>query len=144
VFYRTLRGGLRPEISFIFAILFTFALLFLGEVLFFNAVYEKAVADPPVGYDLVLMYCGSGKADRAVELGLRGKAPVFVSGDSHEVPGNRKELSASLPYWVDSRPQTTDQNARDSAPFIRERGFRRVLLLTRWDHCPRALFLTEL
>ncbi len=44
----------------------------------------------------------------------------------------------------DPTARTTDQNARNSAAFIRKGGYKRVALVCSWDHGPRALFLARL
>jgi uncharacterized SAM-binding protein YcdF (DUF218 family) len=118
--------------------------LLLGEFLYFRAVYARARVEPPAGCDLVLVYSGSGDLEKGVQWALQGRSALFYSGDDKNLGERWRSIPPALPHWWDPKARTTDQNARYSAPFIRQRGFRRVALLTRWDHIPRALFLTRL
>ena len=95
-------------------------------------------------YDLVLYYTGTTNIHRAMDMALAGPAPLFISGAvSQQDLWEIQKRMQNLPISDDPRALTTDQNARDSAPYIRQKGYRRVLLVCSWDHLPRALFLTR-
>ncbi len=124
-------------------ILFLVFAVFLVEALYYFRVYSEIVARPEKGYDLVLFYGGAGSVDQAVKLAMEGPTALFISGDESEAREALREVPKDLLVVSDPRALTTDQNARYSAPFIRQKGCRRVLLVTGWDHLPRALFLTR-
>ncbi len=118
---------------------------FMAELLYFSGVYSELMVPPSKDYDLVLLYTGTSNRKEGIDLALAGHTPLFESG-AIEFGQNlfeTQKIMGTLPFIDDPRAQTTDQNARYTAPFIREKGYHRVLLLTGWDHLPRALFLTR-
>ena len=126
------------------ALLAAFMLALAGEFLYFNRVYGLVRTAPAPGYDLVVMYGGMEPARKGVDWALSGRTPLFISGDSRGILRGLPPMPSSTPLWLDPTPRTTDQNARMTAPFIRQRGYKRILLLTEWFHMPRALFLSKL
>jgi uncharacterized SAM-binding protein YcdF (DUF218 family) len=119
---------------------------FLAEFLYYSRVYstETSVVTPET-YDLVLMYTGSTDLKKAAQLAVAARVPLFVTGvvDPGESMPEAQTILGNLPLINNTHAQTTDQNARDTADLIHSKAYRRILLLTRWDHLPRALFLTS-
>ncbi len=118
---------------------------FFGEILYCFFIFSEIEAQPKEGYDLVLMYTGTSDLKKTVNLALSGRTPLFVSGagESELAISKAQTIMGNFSVIYDPRALTTDQNARYTAPFIRKKGWQRVLLVTGWDHLPRALFLTR-
>jgi uncharacterized SAM-binding protein YcdF (DUF218 family) len=80
----------------------------------------------------------------------RARAAVLSAGEARPRPGTMGEAEASarlLAGWgidrsrlvVEERSLNTRQNALEVARIVRERGWRRLVLLTSAAHMPRAL-----
>jgi uncharacterized SAM-binding protein YcdF (DUF218 family) len=117
--------------------------IFLAEVFYYDQVYSRTSAQFPEGYDLVLLYGGSGRVDHAMDLAEKARTPLYISGDDYETREALEVMPKGFPIVSDPRANTTDQNARYSIPYILQKGYRRVVLVTPWMHLPRALFLTR-
>ena len=119
---------------------------FLAEVLYFTRVYAETVGLPTEEYDLVMIYSGSNHIKKTMQMALLEHVPLFESGagEPSQDLSEAQNLLGKFKVYVDPRAKTTDQNARYSAPYLRQKGYRRVLLLNGWEQLPRALFLTRL
>ncbi|SDT29886.1 Uncharacterized SAM-binding protein YcdF, DUF218 family [Pseudomonas oryzae] len=78
--------------------------------------------------------------------------PILVSGGLHfGEPPSEAELFAEVlaedfgvtVRWLEGRSRTTWENARLSAPLLRDAGVRRIVLVTQAWHMPRARWCFE-
>ncbi len=103
---------------------------------------------PEYGGDSVGPYT-LGRARYAAHLARRTALPVLASGgivdgegDPPEAELMRGVLESELglrDVWVETRSQSTWDNARHSAPLLRARGIDTVALVTHAAHMPRAV-----
>jgi len=122
-----------------------FAFWFVGLVWF---VTPPATEDRSAITDaIVVLTGGSLRLQSGIELLLEGKGrELFVSGVNQEV--ELKELlrvSGNPPNWVSCcialghEADNTLGNARETAQWVRLKGFRSLRLVTAWYHMPRSL-----
>lgn len=128
--------------------MFPLAGIALGLVLelsYYTWVYSHFPPTPPPA-QLVAVY--SGADDRTGWIREWGKANsnvvfLFSGWDFDE---RLMETTTGLPssrIILETRSWTTDQNARYSAPLIKQTGMKEIVLALPWYHLPRALFLTR-
>ena len=116
-----------------------------AQFFYYSRVYSETNRQPQTGYDLVLMYTGEISLTSAADIALAGHAPLFISGGINPIKSvaDAQKLLGNLPVVYNPHAQTTDQNARESSDFIRQKHFHQVLLVTGWGQLPRALLLTR-
>ena len=126
-----------------FLVLFLAA--FLAQFLYYSRVYSELNSKPQGGYDVVLMYTGEISFINAAKMALAGHTSLFISGriDPIQSIENAQQLMGASSVFYNPHALTTDQNARDSSDFIRQKNYHQALLVTGWDHIPRALLLTR-
>lgn len=107
---------------------------------------ESGSTGSPAGIDVVVVYTGeAGRIAAGMNLARRLKpAWFFVSRTNlQEIHYHRMDrVLAPARTAGDYDSRTTDSDARATARFIREKGARRVVLVTSWFHLPRATLLT--
>lgn len=124
-----------------------FVLWLVGLVWFVRELPDE-VADPDSVTDaIVVLTGGSMRVQQGLALLAAGKAKkLFISGVSKNVhvpallhaagqPGERDECCIILGYAADN----TQGNAKETAAFMREEGFRSLRLVTSSYHMPRSL-----
>jgi hypothetical protein len=104
---------------------------------------QQSLSSPP---DLVAYYTGG--PNPAVALKPWSKSPtgpkLLLSGVGMGEAWLRKSYAMGPDrLLIESEARTTDQNARYSAPMIRDSGAKQMLLVLPWYQMPRALFLTR-
>jgi uncharacterized SAM-binding protein YcdF (DUF218 family) len=94
----------------------------------------------------VLVVLGGGSMERvgrAVELFQAGAAPKIICTGLGDCESNKRELvAAGVPesaVGTECASHNTYQNAKYTAPLLRQLGARRVILVTTWYHSRRAL-----
>jgi hypothetical protein len=96
--------------------------------------------------DCVLVYGGGPQrivAGLMVAEQMKAKWVVYSAGAEEPVPkpkGGRHKYEVRIVRGA----YTTDQNARTTAPVIKELHAKSVILVTSWYHMPRALLVTHL
>ncbi len=120
------------------------AVLLLAQFIYYWAVY--AGKPGPERPELVLVYGGTTQSDRrGIALARQYQSTAYFSEMVQDVrPLLNPEADKNISITIESHARTTDQNARLAAPFIRQRGFNRIALVTTWQHEPRSLLLTRL
>jgi uncharacterized SAM-binding protein YcdF (DUF218 family) len=122
-----------------------FALWFAGLVWFAT---PPPIEDRPAITDaIVVLTGGSLRLQSGIELLLEGKGrELFVSGVNQEVELNELlRVSGNPPDWVSCcialghKADNTLGNARETAQWVRQRGFRSLRLVTAWYHMRRSL-----
>lgn len=101
----------------------------------------------PVNYDLVIAYGGDAWVPPyAAKLASTLQKPLYVSDSPWDAVKDWESIPIELHanVVINTQANTTDQNARHSVLFMKQNGFKHALLVTSWDHAPRALFLTRL
>jgi hypothetical protein len=132
----------RYKVAFI---LTTLLLAFLIQISYYCRIYEHVGTEPTRDFDLVLTYSDASSMDAALQMAHSHHKPLYVSQAAWEVlPFRGKPVSELAQVHMDQTSSTTDQNARHAAPYIKQMGYKRVLLDVAWFHVPRALFLTRL
>lgn len=119
----------------------------LGWVLHFAGTLERAEVTSPTAADAIIVLTGG--ADR-IEDGLRlleaGRAKrLLISGVNQTVTMEAlrrrwtgHDASFDCCVDLDFRALNTFENARESAIWMRRRGFRSLILVTASYHMPRA------
>jgi uncharacterized SAM-binding protein YcdF (DUF218 family) len=106
------------------------------------------VENKPITTDaIVVLTGGSQRLQSGIELLLEGKGrKLFVSGVNQEVELNELlRVSGNPPEWVaccialGHGADNTVGNARETAEWMRQQGFRSLRLVTAWYHMPRSL-----
>jgi uncharacterized SAM-binding protein YcdF (DUF218 family) len=106
------------------------------------------IENKPVTTDAIVVLTGGGqRLQSGIELLLEGKGrTVFVSGVNQEVELNELlRVSGNPPDWVaccialGHEADNTVGNARETAQWMRQQGFRSLRLVTAWYHMPRSL-----
>ncbi|MBV8335698.1 MAG: YdcF family protein [Alphaproteobacteria bacterium] len=122
-----------------------FALWLAGLVWFAT---PPQVETKPVTTDaIVVLTGGSQRLQSGIELLLEGKGRMlFVSGVNQEVELNELlRVSGNPPEWVaccialGHAADNTVGNARETAQWMGQQGFRSLRLVTAWYHMPRSL-----
>ncbi len=115
------------------------------QTVYFALVCE-AKPDPLFKPDLVVVYGGDLESSRyGISLARSLGCPLYLSETLWKLVVLKREIRAlGSSVYIESRALTTDQNARYAAPFIRQKGFRKIALVCAWHHEPRALFLARL
>lgn len=84
---------------------------------------------------------------RAAELYLAGVAPLILVSGEGDAESNasllEKEGVPPAAIILEERSASTLENARFSVPLLRQRGARRIILVTSWYHSRRALACFE-
>ena len=99
----------------------------------------------PAKADAIVLLGGGSRErpERAAELFKEQAAPrVIVSGFGDCEINRRLLVAAGVParvIEVESRSKTTRENARFTAPLLRQGKLKRVILVTSWYHSRRAL-----
>jgi uncharacterized SAM-binding protein YcdF (DUF218 family) len=99
----------------------------------------------PVTADVMVVLGGGARErpERAAELFQEHAAPrIIVSGFGDAQINRRLLLAGGVPASVielEDRSKTTRENARFTIKMLRERGVKRVILVTSWYHSRRAL-----
>jgi hypothetical protein len=127
-------------------VLFGLLLIVLGlQVIYFYSLIHNTGTAPGGSFDLILTYSDAQPMEPALELAQSQHKPLYVSQAPWEAKPFSKITPADLTQlYLDPHAATTDQNARRAAAFIRQGGYRQVVLDVGWFHVPRALFLTKL
>jgi uncharacterized SAM-binding protein YcdF (DUF218 family) len=102
---------------------------------------------PAITDAIVVLTGGSLRLQSGIELLLEGKGrELFVSGVNQEVELNELlRASGNPPDWVSCcialghKADNTLGNARETAQWVRRRGFRSLRLVTAWYHMRRSL-----
>jgi uncharacterized SAM-binding protein YcdF (DUF218 family) len=115
---------------------------------FVDLVPHEGPADPSTTDAIVVLTGGSGRLDEGLRLlaaGLGGE--LFVSGVAHGVDvATLLKLARRTPEGLDRRisvgyrADNTAGNARETAAWMRSRGFASLRLVTASYHMPRSLF----
>jgi hypothetical protein len=122
-----------------------FAVLLAFQFFYFFFIYKSLEKILPADFDLVLTYSDSTTLEPALVLALSHHKPLYVSQapwEGRPFPG--RPMADLREVYIDPTATTTDQNARRAAQFIRQGGYRKVVLDVSWAHVPRSLFLTRL
>ncbi|MGA3268734.1 MAG: YdcF family protein [Verrucomicrobiota bacterium] len=99
----------------------------------------------PVTADVIVVLGGGSRErpERAAELFQEHAAPrIIVSGFGDAGINRRLLLGVGVPASVielEDQSKTTRENARFTIKMLRERGVKRVILVTSWYHSRRAL-----
>jgi uncharacterized SAM-binding protein YcdF (DUF218 family) len=126
---------------------FLLALLSLAmESLYFTWVYNRmpsAIRESR----LVVVYSGTDDREGWIRGWAKERVSVLFLFSGADYTIKRLEDTTGLPdsrILLENRANTTDQNARYSAPLIEKSGLKAVVLALPWYHLPRAMFLTRL
>ncbi len=115
------------------------------QVLLFGRIYSHLETKPTENYDLILTYSDEGSMQPVLDLALSQRKPLYISISPPERnPLFLNSILGLKNVYVESNANTTDQNARYAAKFIRRGNYKNVVLDVGWFHVPRALFLTKL
>jgi uncharacterized SAM-binding protein YcdF (DUF218 family) len=122
-----------------------FVIWFAGLVWF--AIPPRNENRPVTTDAIVVLTGGSRRLQSGIELLVEGKGhKLFVSGVNQEVELNELlRVSGSPPEWVaccialGHEADNTVGNARETAQWMRQQGFRNLRLVTAWYHMPRSL-----
>lgn len=122
-----------------------FSAVIFSQLIYFIVIIGKTTTLPTQDFDLVLTYSDAETMVPALKLAQSRHKPLYVSIAPWEpTPFRNMPLSGLKEVHIDPRGKTTDQNARRAAEFIRQGGYKRVVLDVAWFHVPRSLFLTKL
>ncbi len=136
-------GGTLRRVAIAGATIFVF---WFGGLVWFATL--PPIDDRPVITDaIVVLTGGSLRLQSGIELLLEGKGrDLFVSGVNQEVELNELlRVSGNPPEWVTCcvalghEADNTLGNARETAQWMRQQGFRSLRLVTAWYHMPRSL-----
>lgn len=119
--------------------------LWLAGLLWFATPPDKEVW-PEQTDAIVVLTGGSQRLQSGLELLREGKGrALFVSGVGHQVDLDElMHISGIAPDWalccvvLGHDADNTFENARETAKWIRSRGFRSLRLVTAWYHMPRS------
>lgn len=122
--------------------------LWLGGLIFFVASSLEIRGDPSIRTDAIVVLTGGRlRLETGVQLFAAGRAKkLFVSGVNQRV--DRDELLRTLgPAAVRAaccialghEADNTFGNARETATWMREEGYRSLRLVTSWYHMQRSL-----
>lgn len=122
-----------------------FAFWLAGLVWF--AIPQPTENKPVTTDAIVVLTGGSQRLQSGIELLLEGKGgKLFVSGVNQEVElAELLRVAGNPPDWVaccialGHEAENTVGNARETAQWIRQQGFRSLRLVTAWYHMPRSL-----
>lgn len=100
---------------------------------------------------IVVLTGGSLRLQSGVDLMREGKGrALFVSGVDRRVDLDELlRIAGDAPSWLSCcvaigyQAQDTEQNAIETALWIRKRGYRSLRLVTAWYHMPRSLLEFE-
>lgn len=101
--------------------------------------------DPPGKADALVVLGGDARTRTplAIRLYRQGVAPmILLSGRGDYVWVREGLIEAGVPadhILVETRSASTRENALFSAPILRAHGFRRIVIVTSWQHSARAL-----
>ena len=107
------------------------------------------VRHKPRAADVIVILGGESRSrvDKAVELYRRGYAPrVLVTGRNEETLIVKRLVASGVPgnaIWLEPAAESTFENARFTAPILRQWNARTVLLVTSWFHSRRAAVVFE-
>jgi len=132
----------RKKVAFLIGI---FLFLFGLQLAYFVPLYKNLNTQLAQDFDLVLTYSDNSNMEPALDLARAHHKPLYVSQAHWEVnPFKTHPQTELTEVHIDPVSETTDQNARHAAAFIRQGVYKRVVLDVGWFHVPRALFLTRL
>ena len=143
-FFRIVRYSLRIVGIMILAVVGAF---FGGFLIFYQHVASLSLPEHPKAEGIVALTGGYKRIDRAVELlGEGAGSRLLISGVHPSTTGNQIRLltrssSSMFDCCVDIGHEATDTagNATETAHWIKEQGFHRVILVTNNYHMPRSL-----
>jgi uncharacterized SAM-binding protein YcdF (DUF218 family) len=123
------------------------ALLILGEFAFFAGMTRSAPALQKA--DLIAVFTGDkGRVEEGFQLANRGYSPdLVISRASSQTLGRFKkklETSNTFDCVVEDASRTTFENALHTKRIMSGHGMRSVILVTSWDHMPRAYLLLSM
>lgn len=120
--------------------------LLVAQWTYFAFVFHSIV-QKPTSVEMMVVYSGS------IDLATAWREACDLKADSFLTSGvewPRAYVKKTTGYGhnfpkllVEDRAYTTDQNARYSAPLIRNSRAKHVVLFENWFHLPRSLFLTR-
>jgi uncharacterized SAM-binding protein YcdF (DUF218 family) len=121
-------------------------LLWFGGLIWFATPPRVELRAAPTDA-IVVLTGGSLRLQSGIELLREGKGrKLFVSGVNQQVDlDDLLRLSGQAPDWalccvvLGREAGNTLGNARESAQWIRQQGFRSLRLVTAWYHMPRSL-----
>jgi uncharacterized SAM-binding protein YcdF (DUF218 family) len=100
---------------------------------------------------IVVLTGGSLRLQSGIDLMREGKGRwLFVSGVNQEVDlGELLRISGDAPRWlscciaVGHQAVNTEENAQETARWMRRQGYHSLRLVTAWYHMPRSLLEFE-
>lgn len=115
-----------------------------AEIFYFASVYGNLPETIPTA-NLILIYSGGEGRTQIIQQWKDPKrAPLFLlSGYDFSKDDLETKYHLDGRLIIEDRAKTTDQNARYSAPLLRQARVEKVVLALPWYHLPRALFLTR-
>jgi uncharacterized SAM-binding protein YcdF (DUF218 family) len=126
-------------------------LVLLGGLTLGATILWARLADPkflcadvgPTAADAIVVLGGSvARAERAAELFHAGEAPAIVvtgNGDAETNAAALRRLGVPAhAITLEPSAESTLDNARKTAPILRQLGARRVIVTTSWYHSQRA------
>ena len=120
--------------------------ILIAQCWYMKSVITEEAAEGLSTPDVVLVY-GGGPQRIATGLKvaeqMKAKWGVYSAGAGEPVPGakgKRRKFEVRIVHGA----YTTDQNARTTAPVLKELHVKSVILVTSWYHMPRALLVTRL
>lgn len=131
-------------IQYLLVVLVLVALLPAGALFFSDSLLVVEGKDATADVIVVLGGEPMQRPPRAAELFKQGTAPVVIvsgNGDCEDVRRLLEARGVPAPaIQLECASTSTVQNARFSAPLLRARHARRVILVTSWFHSRRALY----
>ena len=128
------------------------AALVFGALVAAQGVFFLRILTEPsriVHADLIAAFEGRPERTReAYTLADRGYASTLVISPAEkqqlEAFGRQYQTDASLVVLPEEKARTTFENALYTSRIIRAHGYKRIILVTSWNHIPRSCLLLKL